>query len=159
MLLVNNYQISFEAIRNGFIKTQPELNMNNRNSSARKDVLPSYIVEFIHWNNELSKNPSLMEGDFCSIETLYNLVGENDLIICLGLGCKSIDKIIDGIRTNDIDSDYTKEWTDEQIKNHFYNIEKEDKSNYEFCLKNNINYYDTYENRNDVFNNIIENLK
>lgn len=31
-------QISFEAVRNGFIETQPELNMNNRNSLARKNI-------------------------------------------------------------------------------------------------------------------------
>ena len=29
-------QISFEAIRNGFIESQPDLNMDNRNSEARK---------------------------------------------------------------------------------------------------------------------------
>lgn len=48
-------QFSFEAIRNSFIKTQPELNVNNRNSDARKNILPVHIVEFVHWNKEILK--------------------------------------------------------------------------------------------------------
>lgn len=31
--------ISFEAIRNGFIKSQPDLNMGNRHSKARQEIL------------------------------------------------------------------------------------------------------------------------
>ena len=36
--------ISFEAIRNGFIKSQPGLKMGNRNSEARKEILPDFIM-------------------------------------------------------------------------------------------------------------------
>ena len=36
----NVNQVSFEALRNGFIKTFPELDMGNRNSEARANILP-----------------------------------------------------------------------------------------------------------------------
>lgn len=152
-------QISFEAIRNAFIESQSELNMGNRNSSARKNILPKHIVSFSSWNNKILSTPTLVEGSFCTIDVLSNLVDKNDLIICLGLGCRNIDQIVSGIKKNDKEDDYTKTWTDEQIKKHFYDIEINDKINYDYCLKNDINYYDTYENRNKVFEKILSDIK
>lgn len=148
-------QISFEAVRNGFIETQPELNMNNRNSVARKNILPKHIVSLAHYNSKISNNPSLVEGSFCTIKNLYGLIDENDLVICLGLGCRSLEEIVDGIIDNDEEKDYTKNWTKEQIKKHFYNIVDEDKENYSYCIENNIMYYDTYKNRKDIFYEIL----
>ena len=155
----NYNQFSFEAIRNGFIDSQPELGMENRNSEARKNILPKHLISFAHWNSEILSNPSLIEGSFCSIEELYNLKNDNDYIICLGLGTRTLDEIINGIKENDKDEDYTKNWSEEKIRNHFYNIVEEDKYNYDFCVNNNIEYYDTYLNREEVFNKIINNIK
>ena len=151
-------QFSFEAIRNGFIASQPELNMGNRKSDARKSIMPKHIMELIHWNNTLLSNPSLIEGDFCTIEELSNLINEDDYIICLGLGCRSIDEIVSGVIKNDTESDYTKNWDEEKLKLHFNDSVQRDKLNYEFCLNNNIKYYDTYENRNEVFESILNDI-
>ncbi len=151
-------QFSFEAIRNGFIESQPELKMDNRNSEARKNILPKHFVTFAKWNSEILSKPSLVEGDFCSIDELYKLLGENDLIICLGFGCRTIDEIISNIRIYDTEKDYTKKWSDEKIYSHFADIERNDKMNFDFCNNNNIKYYDTYDNREEIFEKIIDNL-
>lgn len=151
-------QISFEAIRNGFIEALPKLNMDNRNSDGRKYILPKYITTFATWNYEIFDTPILIDGSFCPIDELAKLIDEDDLIICLGLGCRNIDEIVDGIKRNDKEEDYTSTWSSEQIKKHFYDIVDTDKLNYDYCLKNNIKYYDTYNNRTDVFNEIIQNL-
>lgn len=151
-------QLSFEAIRNGFIESQPELNMGNRNSEARKNILPKYITTFASWNNKILSAPTLIEGDFCSVETLSNILDENDLIICLGFSKRNIDEIIKGIRENDTEIDYTKNWNDKKIKKHFYDIVENDNVNYNYCIKNNIKYYDTYTNRKEVFIEILNNL-
>ena len=162
-LIKNKYpiynQFSFEAIRNSFIESQPELDMGNRKSEARKTILPKHFITFAHWNNEILSSPSLIEGDFCSIDELFHLKNENDIIICLGLGCRSINEIIDEIRKNDKVDDYTKDWSNEQLYNHFYDIEEKDKYNFEFCKKNNIKYYDTFENRKELFEQILEDIK
>ena len=151
-------QLSFEAIRNAFQETQPELDMGNRNSSARKSILPKHIVTLAHWNNKMLSKPSLIEGDFCSIEELNNLVTDEDVVICLGLGCRKLDDIVTGINNNDTNDDYTKEWTNDKIKNHFFDIEEKDKYNNDYCIKNNITYYDTYEKRKEIFEDIINNI-
>ena len=152
-------QISFETIRNGFIESQPELNMGNRNSEARRQILPKYIITFAEWNNRILSYPTLIEGDFCSIEELVKLIKSEDLIICLGLGRRNMEEIINGIRKNDTSSDYTNKWTDGQIEKHFHDIIKKDSINYNYCLKNNIKYYDTYTNRNEVFDQILSNIE
>lgn len=40
--------ISIDAVRNIFIKTIPYLNMDNRESLARKEIFPQFINEFIN---------------------------------------------------------------------------------------------------------------
>lgn len=151
-------QFSFEAIRNGFIESQPELDMGNRKSEARKNILPKHFVTFAHWNNEILSLPSLVEGSFCSISDLYSLIDENDYIICLGLGCRSLIEIIDGIKKHDTEIDYTKDWDQEKLRKHFYDIVEHDKDNFEYCQTHNIKYYDTFENRQEIFEQIIHDI-
>ena len=151
-------QFSFEATRNGFIDSQPELHMENRNSEARKTILPKHLLSFSKWNSTILYCPSLVEGDFCSIQELYELVDENDLIICLGLGCRSVEEIVSGIKQNDKEDDYTKEWSEEKLASHFHDITEKDKINYEFCIKNGIDYYDTYLDREKKFEGILNKI-
>lgn len=151
--------ISFEAIRNGFIKSQPNLEMGNRNSVARQEIFPIFLFEFVHWNNVFSNYGNLIEGDFSSIEKIVKNTDENDFIICLGFNKRNIEEIIKGIIKYDKDTDYTKNWSEEKIRKHFYDICEKDKENYDLCSRYNINYYDTYENREEVFSNIISLIK
>ena len=46
-------QFVFEAVRNGFIETQPNLKMDNKNGDARNTILPKHLVVFATWNNRL----------------------------------------------------------------------------------------------------------
>lgn len=56
--------VSFEAMRNGFIKVMPDLKMEDRCSEARKEILPEFLMECARWNEKLT----------------------GDLVICLGYG-------------------------------------------------------------------------
>ncbi len=147
--------ISFEAVRNGFIKSQPNLNMENRNSRARQEILPQFLIEFVHWNYIISGYGNIVEGSFSDISTIIEHKNSEDIILCLGLGKRNIQEIIDGIKMHDDENDYTKNWTDEQIKKHFYDITEKDKENYELCKKYNIEYFDTYKDRNEVFSDVL----
>lgn len=147
--------ISFEAIRNGFIKTQPNLNMGNRNSKARQEILPKFLIEFAHWNLIISNCGNIIEGSFANIQTVAELAGD-DIIICLGLGKRNFQEIILGIQKYDNENDYTKNWTKEQLENHFYDIVENDKENFELCQKYNVVYFDTYHDRDKVFFDILK---
>ncbi len=151
--------ISFEAVRNGFIKSQPNLNMENRNSVARQEILPQFLIEFVHWNNIISGCGNIVEGSFSDIKTIIEHKNNEDIIICLGLGKRNIQEIIDGIKMYDDENDYTKDWSEEQMKRHFYDITEKDKENYELCKNYNLEYFDTYNNRNEVFSNVLTYIK
>ena len=154
----NYNQFSFEAIRNGFIKSLPDLDMGNRRSEARKKVMPEFIMEMIHYNNTMLSSPSLVEGDFCTIEELGKLTTEDDLVICLGLGQRNIDDIVNAVKSHDKESDYTYTWDEKRLSMHFQDSPKRDKQNYEYCKLNNIKYYDTYDNREEVFKTILDDI-
>lgn len=154
-----NYNLfSFEAIRNAFIESQPNLNMENRNSQARKEILPKHFITFAKWNTEITGNPSLIEGSFCNIKELKDLIEDDSVILCLGLGCINIDEFAKNIIKYDQENDYTKKWSLEKIKKHFYNQETIDKLNYNYCKKMNIKYYNTNNNREEILNKIINEL-
>lgn len=148
--------ISFEAIRNGFIKAQPNLNMGNRNSNARQEILPPFVVEFIYWNYAITGFGNIVEGSFTDVKTIKSLVDNESIIICLGFGQRNIDEIINEMKKHDDENDYTKHWTEEQIKKHFYDITEKDTENYKLCKDFNIEYFDTFNNREDVFLKILD---
>lgn len=151
--------ISFEAIRNGYIKTQPDLNMENRNSISRKEILPQFIIEFVHWNNDIYNFGNIVEGDFADIETIVNNITDQDIVICLGFNGRKIDDVVNRIKENDTKEDYTSNWTKEHIKKHFYDITQKDIDNFELCKKYGIEYFDTFNNREEVFQNILKYLE
>ena len=68
--------LSFEAIRNGFIKSLPELNMGNRNNNGRKEILPGFIVEFANWNYEITGCSNIIEGSFTDFKTISSLIDD-----------------------------------------------------------------------------------
>lgn len=150
--------ISFEAVRNGFIKSQPNLDMGNRKSDARQNILPQFLVEFVYWNNIITGYGNIVEGSFSNVDTIKKLINGEDIVICLGLGKRKIETIIEEMRKHDKENDYTKNWTDEQIKKHFYDITEKDRENDEPSQKLDIEYFDTFQNREEVFSNILEYL-
>lgn len=157
---LNNYNIiSFEAIRNGFIKSQPDLEMNNRNSDARKEILPSFILEFINWNKRILDVGNIIEGDFIKLPDLNNAKSDEDIIICLGFKKRNIDLIYDNQRKFNKIDDYTYNWDREKFKKHFYDLEMNDEFNYNYCLENDINYYDTFEEREKIMKEIVDMIK
>lgn len=151
--------ISFEAVRNAFMKTQPELQMDNRESLTRQEILPSFLIEFLNWNKVFTSYGNILEGDFITIEKLVNYVQKEDIILCLGFSKRSLKEISQGIKSHDREEDYTKDWSIEKIEKHFYNLEATDAANYEACKKYHIPYYDTYEERQATFEKIIKDLK
>ncbi len=137
-----NY-ISFEALRNGFIKALPELDMGNRNSDARKLVMPSFILEYAKWNSVITGLPTLVDYAFSSIEVLCENMGDDDAIICLGYGGRSIDEVVGMIKENSLEKDYTYDWDIDKIKTHFHDMILDDKKNMMECERLGIRYYDT----------------
>ena len=65
--------ISLDAVRNAFHYSLPELEMINRQSYSRKNILPRYIAEFVRWNHDISKNACIVEGGIINLD---DIIGE-----------------------------------------------------------------------------------
>lgn len=142
--------ISFEAVRNGFIKAVPSWAMNDRNSEARKTILPSFLVELARWNEKLTGNISLVEGSFAAVEDISKLVLSDDVVICLGYGGRSkaeIAKIALGRVTSD---NYLFGCSVERFLEHFYDIDELDRRNLAYCQSSSYDYFDTSEGQEAV---------
>lgn len=156
--LVNVNVFSLEAIRNGFIKTQPELKMDDRSSLARQRIMPEYIVEFARWNEKLTGDMSLVEGSFVTARDLARLISENDMAICLGYGGKSREEIAEIALARVTKDNYLYGCTIEKFVAHFYDIDKLDRDNMEFCEHNSILYFDVSEGWSEVEGAVLEML-
>ena len=90
---------------------------------------------------------------------MNELVNDDSIIICLGLGCIDIDSFSNNIIKYDSESDYTKKWSLNKIKNHFNDQYEIDRFNYEYCKCNNIKYYNTNIDREKIITKILEEIK
>lgn len=123
--------------------------------------LAKFITHFVNANSVLSGYPCLIEGTFTDIKTLDELKNPDDIIICLGLGCRNLEQVVEGLEDHDIASDYTYQLTKDEKSKKFADIPNKDLFNYIYCKEHtkNIYYFDTYNHREKVFNNIIDKLK
>lgn len=153
--------ISMEAVRNGFIKALPDLNMDNRNSEARQKVFPEFVIEFANWNKELNKNKygNIIEGSLINSEIAKNLLDSNDIVIFLGHNDLTNEDIIQNIMKNDRESDYTHDWSYDKIKFHFGDVYQVEQENKKICEEKGFIYKDTSVNREEVFRELIGHLK
>ncbi len=140
-------QLSFEAVRNGFIKAQPSLEMNDRNSPSRKELLPEFLMEFASWNEKMTGNASLVEGTFAKASQIQNMLEDGDLLICLGYGGHSLSEIAEQAISKAKSDSYLHGHTTTEFMKHFYDLEADDTENREFCLAQGLPYFDTYNNR------------
>ena len=153
--------ISMDAIRNAFSETMPELNMKNRSSETRRDLLPKFICEFAFWNKEISKekNGTIIEGGIITLSQIKGCVKSGDIVICLGHGNLGINEIVKNIKEYDKEDDYTYDWSEDKIVNHFNDICAMDESNKLICTDNKYMYIDSSFNRAEKFDEVIKTLQ
>lgn len=77
----------------------------------------------------------------------------------MGFNKRNIDLIYDNQRKYNRSDDYTYDWSKEKFKTHFYDLEMADEFNYNYCLENDINYYDTFEEREKIMKEIVDMIK
>lgn len=142
--------VSFEAVRNGFLKAQPELDMGNRQSTARKEILPQFVVEFAEWNERMTGQPTLVEGSFASVREVASLVRKEDLVICLSYGGMSLGDVAKQAIQMAGPESYLYGRTEAEFGEHFYDLAETDRENMEFCEKNQIPYFVTANGREEV---------
>ncbi len=155
--------VSFEAVRNGWMKVEPELDMGNRESRGRKEILPGFMVEFARWNAKMTGGPTLVEGSFASVEEVMKLLAEDNeernMVICLGYGGMKLEEVAKCAIAKANAESYLQGRTEEEFKRHFYDLEDSDRKNQEFCEKYDVPYFVTVENREERLREIVEKVQ
>lgn len=142
--------VSFEAVRNGFMKAQPGLEMGNRQSMARKEILPQFLIEFAEWNEKMTGQPTLVEGSFANVEEVVDLARKEDVVICLGYGGMALEEVArQAIRTAGLES-YLYGRTEAEFVEHFYDLVKTDQVNKKICEEKRVPYFVTAGEREKV---------
>lgn len=151
--------ISFEAVRNGFIRALPDLTMGDRKSEARQQILPEFLVEYATWNARITGCSSVVEGTFARVGKIVSLISSDDLLICLGYGGRDLAEVARMAIAKADSRSYLYGRTAEEFAQHFYDLVDDDRANLEFCKNNRIAYYDTSASRERTLSQIVELVK
>lgn len=152
--------VSFEAVRNGFIKVMPDLKMEDRRSEARKEILPEFLMECARWNEKLTGDLSVVEGSFCSGKAISELARDGDLVICLGYGGNKTKEEIARMALSRVQpGHYLYDCSMEKFVHHFYDIDEEDRRNLAACKKYEIPYYNVFDGKDDFYAEIFNKIR
>ena len=159
-VLKNFNIIVSEAIRNGFQKMNSDSarDWGLKNSYARKILFPIYVKEFLEWNEKFSGFETIFDCALLSLEQVLPIADKNDIIICFGFGCRTINEIMEIISNYEHDNDYTKQFSFDKLLKFWGDLEIQDKNNIKFCKKNKLLYFDTSIDREKVIDKAISQI-
>ena len=84
---------------------------------------------------------------------------ENTIVVCLGLGNLNLDEMVELCIEHDIEKDWTFGLSREYLKKHAIDWYSANEMLKKECPKYGIRYYDTSENREQVLNEIMDEIK
>lgn len=157
-----NYQIiRTDAIRNTFRDVFPELNIRP-NTAINNKKFQKFCLEFLKWNIKESnyKYGYVLEGCEMSIKDCKKLYDNCDNLIYV-LAQKNIlpQEMVQNIRDNDTNLDWTNKLNDEELLEDCKNSIDEAKKLEQDCLKYGLNFYDTAIDRKKILENIMEDIE
>lgn len=157
-----NYSIiSIDAFVSALKETFPELGITHSNTENKFRLLPPFVFSYMKKiMNEYPEEHFVIEGWHVYPKEINKLFSElNVKIICLGYTKTNPIEVLTKIRENEKENSYTKEMSDEKVKELIANHIEYSKILEQQCEKEHIKFYDTSYNRDNVLKNIIKDLK
>ena len=155
--------ISLDNIVSGFERGLPELNINHTNRDGQSvNNLRRFIDEYIKSLNRINQKTRMfyyiIEGSYFSIETLKKYKDDFVLIVLIN-NYKSPKEFYNNIKKNDTVSDWTSNLSDEELMNYCEILYKSEQDIKKICKELNIKYYVTGNNRIEVIDELIKDIK
>lgn len=157
-----NYSIiSIDAFVNALQDAFPELGITHSNTENKFQLLPLFVFAYMKKiMNEYPEENFILEGWHVYPKEINELCSElNVKIICLGYTKISPTEALEKIRKNEKENSYTKEMSDEKVQELITDHIEYSKILAKQCNENNIKFYDTSFDREDVLKNIIKDLQ
>lgn len=157
-----NYQIiRTDTIRNTFRDVLPELNIRPSTAIDSKEFqlfCKTYLEKNI--KQERNKYGYVMEGCEMHVKDCKELYdNENNLIYCLAQVDITPEEMAKNMKNNDTDKDWTYEMNEKERLEYCASSIEKAKVMQEECSKYGLKFYDTAKNREDVLNEIMEDIE
>lgn len=158
-----NYQIiEVDTIISALQKTIPNIPIGFIHDNLKENKLPEFLNLFIQKN--INKNGKelgfIINGDSILPEDLLKYFDLNNMIIYYFVTEKlSPKQILENCRKFDSKEEWTTRRTDEELLDHFEFYKDVEKKIINDCKKYNIKCIDTSENRQIIFNQLVDEVK
>lgn len=158
-----NYQIiEVDTIISALQKTIPNIPIGFIHDNLKENKLPEFLNLFIQKN--INKNGKelgfIINGDSILPEDLLKYFDLNNMTIYYFVTEKlSPKQILENCRKFDSKEEWTTRRTDEELLNHFEFYKDVEKKIINDCKKYNIKCIDTSENRQIIFNQLVDEVK
>lgn len=158
-----NYQIiEVDTIISALQKTIPNIPIGFIHDNLKENKLPEFLNLFIQKN--INKNGKelgfIINGDSILPEDLLKYFDLNNMTIYYFVTEKlSPKQILENCRKFDSKEEWTTRRTDEELLNHFEFYKDVEKKIINDCKKYNIKCIDTSENRQILFNQLVDEVK
>lgn len=157
--------ISLDHLVTAFQEVYPQLHINHRSLNGEpvekfQDFLWMYINTASRMRERRRNINLVFEGAYFDKDLLLSEQIRNKFVI-IYLVCL-FDKpkdYYDMMKLYDSKNDWTHEISEEKLMKYANNLYTNNKEIKEFCIKNNISYYDTAQRRNNVLKKILTNIK
>lgn len=151
--------ISGDSIRNAFMNIYPELGYNTKNT-INKDEFCKFINWIVNENNIHLKRDVYYVIDSTDISIKNALAYfENSLIILLGSKDITPEVMANNMKKYDVELDWTYGYSEKELLEISNEIIMKSNEIYKESLENNILYFDTSSNRNEIYNAIINKIE
>lgn len=160
---LRNYQIiEVDTIISALQKTIPDIPIGFIHDNLKENKLPEFLNLFIQKN--INKNGKelgfIINGDSILPEDLLKYFDLNNMTIYYFVTEKlSPKQILENCRKFDSKEEWTTRRTDEELLNHFEFYKDVEKKIINDCKKYNIKCIDTSENRQIIFNQLVDEVK
>lgn len=162
-MLHNRYNysiISIDSFVSALRDSFPELGITHSNTENKFKLLPSFVFSYMKKIiNEYPDENFVMEGWHVLPNEISKLFYNSNIkIICLGYTEISCNEALLMIRKNEKENSYTKRMTDGKVKELVLNHIEYSKLLKEQCEKNEIKFFDTSFNREEILEEVIKYL-
>ncbi len=156
-----NYTIiMLDAILYTFYQALPEAGVKFIIDDETNEKTPLFASEFIKsliYNSKLNNQYYVMEGDSITPEHIVKYFNQEDYIIIFLVQNKlTVDQMLENYKIYHQEHDWTDTWSEEKLREHALFHKKLSEKTEEDCLKYNLKCYDTSENREEVYKEILD---
>ena len=153
-------KVESDTIVNAFDKTFPEFGITHKNAELAREKYEPFLFQILNgFGRDLkyTGNVTVFPGSQFLPENLSKYENlDNYIVVFLGFDDISPQELFVAIRKNDTTNDWTHKKSDEWLMRFCKNIIEESKNIRESCEKFGFYYFNTFQDRNLVFNKICD---